>query len=203
MQAMTETSQLKLWKSDFGRSYTDRNDYEKPERVTSWERVLEGIAPKRVLEVGCNVGWNLVYLTRVGVPELYGVEPQRYAVERARQRCPDFGVLQGTAFDLPFRDGFFDMVFTSGVMIHIGPQELPLALDEIYRCSRRWIVAIEYDHATEQEVEYRGHAGALWKRDHGKVWQARYPSLREIRTIKLGTADGYDDCTAHVFEKRA
>ncbi len=203
MQTMTDTSQLKLWKSDFGRSYTDRNDFEKPERVTSWQRVLEGVTPKRVLEVGCNVGWNLVYLTRVGVPELYGIEPQPYAVERARQRCPDFGVLQGTAFDLPFRDGYFDMVFTSGVMIHIGPQDLPLALDEIYRCSRRWIVAIEYDHATEQEIEYRGHAGALWKRDHGKVWQARYPSLREIRTIELGTADGYDDCTAHVFEKRA
>ena len=28
-----ETSQLALWRSEFGRSYTDRNDREKPERV--------------------------------------------------------------------------------------------------------------------------------------------------------------------------
>lgn len=198
-----ETSQLALWRSEFGRDYTDRNDRELPERVASWRRLLDGIAPARVLEVGCNVGWNLEYLRRLGAGELYGVEPQAYAVERARRRGPAFGVVQGTAFDLPFRDGWFDLAFTSGVLIHIAGEQIGAALDEIYRVSRRWIVAIEYDHPTEQEVRYRGHAAALWKRDHGALWQARYPSLRRVRRLVLGAADGYDDCTAHLFEKVA
>lgn len=196
-----QTSQLSLWRSEFGRDYTDRNDREKPERVTSWQRVLEGIAPARVLEVGCNVGWNLEYLRRLGVAELYGVEPQLYAVERARWRGPQFGVIHGTAFDLPFRDGWFDLAFTSGVLIHISPETVAAALDEIYRVSRKWIVAIEYDDTKETEINYRGHAGALWKRDHGALWMGRFPDLREIRRIELGAADGYDDCTAHLFEK--
>lgn len=196
-----QTSQLNLWRSEFGRDYTDRNDREKPERVTSWGRVLEGIAPTRVLEVGCNVGWNLEYLRRLGVAELYGIEPQLYAVERARWRGPQFGVVQGTAFDLPFKDGWFDLSFTSGVLIHISPETVGAALDEIHRVSRKWIVAIEYDDTKETEIHYRGHAGALWKRDHGALWMHRFPDLREIRRIELGAIDGYDDCTAHLFEK--
>lgn len=196
-----QTSQLNLWRSEFGRDYTDRNDREKPERVISWKRVLEGIAPTRVLEVGCNVGWNLEYLRRLGVAELYGIEPQLYAVERARWRGPQFGVVQGTAFDLPFKDGWFDLSFTSGVLIHISPDTVDSALDEIYRVSKKWIIAIEYDDTKETEINYRGHDGALWKRDHGGLWMTRFPDLREIRRIELGAADGYDDCTAHLFEK--
>jgi len=197
----TDTPQLALWRSEFGRAYTDRNDHDKPERVDAWRELLAGIAPTRVLEVGCNVGWNLVYLERLGIPQLYGVEPQHEAVRRARNRRPHIKVLHGTAFELPFDDGFCDLVFTSGVLIHIAPDSLGGALDEIHRVARRWIVAIEYDHPDEQEVPYRGHSGALWKRDHGAAWIARYPALRLVRRLPLGVAQGYDDCTAHLFEK--
>ena len=198
-----DTPQLALWRSEFGRAYTDRNDRERPERVASWRRLLGGIAPARALEVGCNVGWNPIYLERLGVGELYGIEPQPAAVEAARQRRPQFNVLHGTAFDLPFRDAMFDLVFTSGVLIHIAPGSLARALDEMYRVSRRWIAAIEYDHPHEQEIEYRGHAGALWKRDHGAAWLHRHPDLRPVCRLELGTECGYDDCTAHLFEKAA
>lgn len=198
-----ETSQLALWRSEFGRSYTDRNDLEKPARVDSWRRILEGTSPgiNRALEVGCNVGWNLEYLRRLGIYELYGIEPQPYAVERARARGASFGVLQGTAFDLPFATGWFDLAFTSGVLIHIAPESIDKAMSEIYRVSKKYIVAIEYDAATEQEINYRGHAGALWKRDHGRLWQEKYPDLELIRRIELHEEHGYDDCTAHLFEK--
>ena len=195
------TPQLDLWRSEFGRAYTDRNDQERPERVGAWRRLLDGLEPIRVCEVGCNVGWNLEYLRRLGVTELYGIEPQPHAVERARWRGPEFNVMHGTAFDLPFRDGWFDLAFTSGVLIHISPETLGAALDEIYRVSRTWIVALEYDAPVEHQVAYRGHEAALWKRDHGAQWRARFPMLRELRRIELGAADGYDNCTAHLFEK--
>jgi len=198
---MNDTPQLALWRSDFGRDYTNRNDRDKPERVETWRALLGDVAPDRVLEVGCNVGWNLVYLERLGVRELYGIEPQPSAVERARHRRPGFNVLHGTAFELPFRDQFFDLVFTSGVLIHIAPESLGGALDEIARVSKRWIAAIEYDHPNEQEVPYRGHTGALWKRDHGAAWLTRHPDLREVRRLELGPEQGYDNCTAHLFEK--
>jgi pseudaminic acid biosynthesis-associated methylase len=196
-----DSPQLALWRSEFGRDYTDRNDHDRPERVAAWRRLLDGIAPVRALEVGCNVGWNLIYLERLGVAELYGIEPQPGAVERARHRRPGFNVLHGTAFELPFRDAWFDLVFTSGVLIHIAPAALGAALDEIWRVSRRWIAAIEYDHPSEQAVNYRGRSEALWKRDHGAAWQARYPGLQPVRRLEFGPEHGYDHCTAHLFEK--
>lgn len=196
-----ETSQLALWRSEFGRAYTDRNDREKPERVDAWRRVLEGIQPTRVLEVGCNVGWNLAYLTQLGVPALFGIEPQPDAVARAQARSAAFDVRCGTAFELPFPDRYFDLAFTSGVMIHIAPEQLGLAMDEMYRVSRRWIVAIEYDSPTEVALDYRGHKQALWKRDHGAIWAARHRDLRLVRRLELGVESGYDDCVASVFEK--
>ena len=203
MTTTASTDQLRLWRSDFGRDYTDRNDREKPERIASWRRILDGRTPQRTLEVGCNVGWNLTYLTDLGLTGLAGIEPQPYALQRARQRAPQLDVMQGDAFDLPFKDGWFDLAFTSGVLIHIAPEQLPRALDELYRVSRRWIVAIEYDHATEVEIGYRGKQGALWKRDHGRAWQDRFPDLVKVHSIELSELDGYDDCTAHLFEKPA
>ena len=196
------TPQLALWTSEFGQHYTDRNDLERPARIDTWRKILPA-GVTRALEVGCNVGWNLTYLARLGVPELVGIEPQTYAVERARRRSTEYAVLPGAAYELPFRDNWFDLAFTSGVLIHIGPADLGRALDELYRVSRRWIIAIEYDHANEVEIEYRGHAGALWKRDHGAAWQARYPALAKRATGRLGDADGYDDCTFHLFETPA
>jgi len=198
----SETPQLALWRSEFGRAYTERNDRDRPERVETWRHLLSGTAPRRVLEVGCNVGWNLVYLDRLGIPELYGIEPQADAVARARTRRADLNVLVGTAFDLPFRDRFCDLVFTSGVLIHIAPESLGAALDEMYRVSRRWIAAIEYDDPVEQEISYRGHADVLWKRDHREAWRARHPDLRLVRQLELRAEHGYDhNCTAHLFEK--
>ncbi len=195
------TPQLALWTSEFGRRYTERNDQAMPARQLTWGRILAGRPVQRALEIGCNVGWNLSYLQALGVPELYGIEPQPDAVVRARGRAPGFGVVQGTAFELPFRDAWFDLVFTSGVLIHIAPADLPRALDEMYRVARRYLVAIEYDHPTEVAIEYRGEQGALWKRDHGALWRGRYPQLRELMTLEVGASDGYDDCTVHLFEK--
>jgi pseudaminic acid biosynthesis-associated methylase len=198
---MMQTAQLALWRSQFGAQYTDRNDVAKPERVVSWKRLLGDIVPDRAIEVGCNVGWNLTYLRELGVKELYAVEPQPYAVERARARNPELNVLCGTAFDLPFKDGFADLAFTSGVLIHIAPADIARAMAEIYRVSRRYIVAIEYDWPTEEEIKYRGNGDSLWKRPHGQMWQDAYPALRKLRQLELAPVDGYDNCTAHLFEK--
>ena len=196
-----DTPQLALWQSTFGQHYTDRNDVENPARIVTWRRILAGLPVQRALEVGCNVGWNLRYLTAAGVPAVWGVEPQTYAIERARRADPSLTIVPGTAFSLPFRDGWFDLSFTSGVLIHISPDDLPRALDELYRVTSRYLIAIEYDHPAEVEVSYRGHDGALWKRDHGAAIARRFPTLRKLSSGFLAAAAGYDDCTFHVFER--
>ncbi|MBL8622536.1 MAG: methyltransferase domain-containing protein [Myxococcales bacterium] len=201
--AATVTPQLALWCSEFGANYTERNDVERPARIDSLRTILAGLAVEHALEVGCNVGWNLRYLRTLGVPRVWGIEPQRFAVARARARDPELDVFEGTAFDLPFKDRRFDLVFTSGVLIHIGPAQLGAALAEMARVSKRYLLTIEYDHDREIEIAYRGHDAALWKRDHAAAVRAHCPGFVRIRTGFLRPADGYDDCTYHVFERSA
>lgn len=195
------TEQLDIWTSDFGAAYTDRNDRELPGRRDCWAAMLDGIDTESILEVGCNVGWNLRYLTDLGRAGLAGVEPQSYAVNRARTRLPEADVRQGSAFELPFGDASFDLVFTSGVLIHIHSGDIGRALDEMYRVSRRYLLYIEYDAAEETSIHYHGEDSALWKRDHRALWQTAYPNLRVVASGHWGPEQGYDDCGWCLFEK--
>ncbi|HTE54128.1 MAG TPA: pseudaminic acid biosynthesis-associated methylase [Kofleriaceae bacterium] len=201
MTSSAATEQLALWTSGFGRDYTERNDRELPGRQGAWQEMLTGLPIDSVLEVGCNVGWNLTYLSRLGPYRLVGIEPQADVVRRGRRRGDQFAILEGDAFDLPFKDGAFDLVFTSGVLIHIHPRDLPRALAEIERVSRRFVLYIEYDHASEVEVPYHGRGGALWKRDHRATWLRAAPHLRPVRGGLWGAARDYDDCSWCLFEK--
>ena len=51
-------------------------------------------------------------------------------MRRARNRSEFARLALATAFEIPFPDGFFDVIFTSGVLIHIAPPDLPKALYE-------------------------------------------------------------------------
>ena len=195
------TEQLDIWTSSFGADYTDRNDQEIPARRKSWERMLSGIKTESILEVGCNVGWNLTYLSALGRRGLAGVEPQPYALARAKQRLAQCQLSEGSAFALPSPDRSFDLVFTSGVLIHIHAADLRRALAEMYRVSRRYILYIEYDAQSEQAIGYHGESNALWKRDHCAAWLSAYPELRIIKKGHWAASAGYDDCTWCLFEK--
>ncbi|HYR11422.1 MAG TPA: pseudaminic acid biosynthesis-associated methylase, partial [Longimicrobium sp.] len=150
-------------------------------------RLSEG----RALEVGCNIG-NQLHILRKAVPglEIYAVEPQAHALRLARERNPEAHPVQGTAFDIPFRDGFFDLVMTNRVLIHIHPADLETALREIHRCSRRYIWCCEYFAGETREVRYHGQAGLLWKTDFMQRYLDLFPDLRpvEVRYYELTDA---------------
>lgn len=197
------SDQLKVWESDFGTAYTDRNKADWHARVPVFQKILGGLPISRVLEVGCNRGHNLVALAELLGPEaeVVAVEPNQYARETARASSPKVGVLRGNACDLPFRDGYFDLSFTSGVLIHIPLADLPTALREIHRVSSRYILAIEYFAEQETAIPYHGHAELLWKRDFPAHYRALWPDLKIIRTGYLDTEADFDQAHWWLFEK--
>ena len=80
----------------------------------------------------------------MGYMDLWVIEIQKYAVKIARERTNLLNLLNASVFDIPFKDEYFDMVFTSGVLIHINPNDINKAMDEIYRCSKSYIWGFEY-----------------------------------------------------------
>ena len=103
----------------FGKAYTKRNDLpvgEMEKKQAKWmlgktykDLFIDLIGTKRlqnVLEIGCNVGKKLEIMSQVTNAKLYGIEPQQVAVETVHGRLPKYNVIQGTVYDLPFKDNF-------------------------------------------------------------------------------------------------
>jgi pseudaminic acid biosynthesis-associated methylase len=188
-----ETRQTDFWKGDFGRDYTDRNSF----RPDEWNALYTslygktkiqmnsefiGHLPKdsRILEVGCNTGMQLSGLQVMGFTNLWGIELQEYAVEKARSFTRGINIIQGSGFDIPFKDGYFDMVFTCGVLIHIAPMDLPVFLKEMYRCTSNYIWGFEYYSDGFEEIKYRGNDGFLWKGDYVKFFLDTFQNIRLV-----------------------
>ncbi len=156
--------------------------------------MLEGLGLRRILEVGCNRGHNLVALSRLLGPsaEIVGVEPNPHARSLARAESPTTTILAGDAYELPFRDRSFDLVFTWGVLIHVPLHSLAGALEEIHRVSAGYILAVEYFAEHETRIPYRGHDDLLWKRDFLRHFQEQSPDLSLVRRGYWGPEQGAD-----------
>lgn len=184
---MEETKQIEFWKSDFGKEYTDRNTfmYEEWDEVykKTWGKSKEELNQPffenlskdiNILEVGCNTGMQLRCLQKMGFHNLYGIELQPYAVERSKEFSQNINIIQGSGFDIPFKDNFFDLVFTNGVLIHISPDDLNAIMSEMYRCSKSLIWGFEYYHESLMAIDYRGNDDKLWKGDYAKIFSENF-----------------------------
>jgi pseudaminic acid biosynthesis-associated methylase len=214
-QTIRQTPQTNQWTGDFGRAYTDRNTLDRREldslyqtnygitRSRMNESFLEEIPrDARILEVGCNCGNQLRVLQEMGFSRLWGAEVQSYALESARARTQGVQLAQASALDLPYEDGYFDLVFTSGVLIHISPVDLPTALDEIHRCTKTWIWGLEYYAAEVTQVNYRGHDDLLWKMDYVKRYLDRFGDLELIREQRLPYLNSSNVDTMYLLKRK-
>lgn len=206
----TQTQQEKLWRGDFGDAYVGRNavsDDKLAALTAHWAKILratEGAPARQILEVGANIGLNLRALRRLTTAELHAVEPNagaRAVLERDAVLAPD-RIYDRVAGDIGLPDRSIDLVFTSGVLIHIHPDHLLAACREMHRIARRYVVCVEYFADQPQEVPYRGQTEALFKRDFGGFWMDNFPDLR---VLDYGFAwkrvTGLDNLTWWVFEK--
>ncbi len=188
------TEQASKWSGAFGREYTDRNpqSFEDMEKLYTGNygltrtelnlRFLDNLdRSMRILEVGSNVGNQLLCLQRMGFKALYGIELQSYAVEISKTKTRNINIIQGEASDIPFKDGFFDMVFTSGVLIHIAPKNLPYILREIHRCAKKYIFGFEYYSEETKEIPYRGKSDLLWKADFAGKYLELFDDLTLVK----------------------
>lgn len=183
------TEQLKFWKSKFGDNYVGRNNNlitpgSMRRLMRDWGRILNHAVtptPSSVLEIGCNIGRNLIALSRF-IENIHGVEPNDKAFSLAKHNyeLAHAVIHHADGFNLPYKNNSIDLVFTSGVLIHVDPSDLDKMINEIYRVSSNYIVCIEYFSHKLEHVKYHGHDGYLFKRDFGKYYLDKYPSLQVL-----------------------
>jgi pseudaminic acid biosynthesis-associated methylase len=186
-----------FWAGEFGKDYTARNRVAWRDRIPFWQSAIEYCNPNTVLEVGCNAGWNLLAILEVDASiDCHGVDINAGAVNEAREQGITAEV--GSALEIASKFGHesMDVVFTAGVLIHVPPDDLKRVMQQIIDTSVKYIIAVEYHAKDEEEVEYRGHSGKLWKRDYGKLYQDMGCTL-----ISYGAAGGFSECQYWLMTK--
>jgi pseudaminic acid biosynthesis-associated methylase len=209
---MEITQQMEWWISENGKRYTLRNigvEILSPEDID--KKYLDKFGTSRtqmnlaslsnidrkcsVLEVGTNVGDQLILLKNMGFSNLSGIEIQQHAVDVAKSRADDINFHSGSIFNIPFPDNSFDIVFTSGVLIHIAPPDLIAAISEIHRVSRRYIWGFEYFSEDYINVPYHGSKNLLWKTDFCKIYLETFVDLKQtVKTFYNYVEDQNVDC---------
>ena len=204
---MYKTNQMENWAGEFGIEYTKRNifsprdldlSYKKKYGLTRTELnklfLDQFDRSMKILEVGSNIGIQLALLQKMGFENLYGIEINKTAVELSKKFTKNVNIIWGSAFDIPFKDKYFDLVFTSGLLIHIHPNDIKRVLSEIYRCSNKYIWGFEYFSESYMEIKYRGHDNLLWKANFPKIYIETFNNLRLVRIefIKYLTDDNVD-----------
>jgi len=204
------TSQLEAWTGQLGDEYLDRNEYadwKMGPGTEAFRRMLGGLDIESVLEVGSNVGLNLLFINALlkGSVTLYAVEPNRKAFDRLvlQTRMKLEKAWNCDAFHVPLADSSIGLVFTAGVLIHIAPDDLARATDEIVRVARKYVLCIEYFSHTPVEIPYHGKMGLLFKRDFGAFYQDRFPNLKCTRYGFLWQQEFsiFDNLNWWLFEK--
>jgi spore coat polysaccharide biosynthesis protein SpsF len=191
-----------LWTGSFGDAYTKRNTRATVQaRKEMWACMLPS-GVNSILEVGANVGHNLEALSSITGAELYACEPNDSArAELSALLDPD-RIRSDCADKLGWADGHADLVFTSGVLIHIAPDKLEASMREINRVSSRYVICGEYFAPSEEMIPYRGHNNAMWRRDYGSMFMDCCPDLHPLGTLfAWKRTTGLDNLTFWIFEK--
>lgn len=215
-----KTKETKLWEGKFGNEYRERNKLTEEDinaRLSMWQYVFTNTGQQSshtevvesIMEVGSGQGINLIAIKRMmqhldKKPELFALEPNKETREVASENYKKENTtvynIMGNANLIETPDYSKDVVFTSGVLIHIHPDNLLGAMKEIYRISKKFIICAEYFSPEPREVIYHGKQ-ALWTNDFGSIWLDNFPLRCLGVTFFWKRLSQLDNLTVWVFEK--
>jgi len=150
--------------------------------------------PTRVLEIGCNCGPNLFLLAkRYPNAEIVGIDINSLAIEQGRILLAKEGILNvkllvGKADDIDMLfDESFDVIFTDGVLIYIGPDKINDLAKKMVDYTEHALILMEWhcfypsqDKSNGQGLYHLGY----WIRDYKALFRA-YTSLKNIKITKI------------------
>lgn len=162
-----ETEQEKFWKgNNFGSRYIKDNKSTNlfNSKLNLYNNILQKTDKvSSVLEFGCNIGLNLDCFKAIDSNiNVTGVEIFEDACSVLKEKNYNFH--NKSIFDFESEDKF-DLVLSSGLMIHLNPDKIKEAYAKLYNHSSKYIIIAEYYNPTPVMVEYRGEMNKLFKRD--------------------------------------
>jgi spore coat polysaccharide biosynthesis protein SpsF len=176
-----KTKSEEHWVSEEGDAWQERcdlNDSVLASRIALYTSVLRRTHNiKSVFEFGPGAGHSLLAVKTLLPDASYSaMEINAKAAEILKSNMPSCEVFPGSILENK-PPGTYDFVFTGGLLVCIEGKYLPIAYDNIYSHSNRYIGIIEYYNPTPVEIIYRGKSGILFKRDFVGEMLDKYPDL--------------------------
>lgn len=195
--------QVDLWSGQFGDEYHQRKQPPMYSRHMLFNHTISPLVHPvhSILEVGAGCGDNLVAIHNLnyGIRDLNGLEANTGAAMKMHHTGVCKKVYSGAWEDVdPGRT--FGMVFTSGVLIHVHPDNRAMFMQKIIDHSTKYVVAIEYFSPELREIRYHGQDQALWVDDFGKLYMQMGLKLLDCK-FYYKPLTGLDNVTCWVFEK--
>lgn len=175
-------------------------------KISLFAKVLSCIPGKGInscLELGSNIGLNLRALNCL-IPNLSAaaVEINKQAAAECA-KIPNVKVFNGSILEYDSEE-LYDLTFTSGVMIHINPDEITKVYDALYEHSNKYVLIAEYYNPTPVQVNYRGNSERLFKRDFAGEFLNRFPDTELVNygfVYHRNKMFFYDDITWFLIKK--
>lgn len=199
--------QQKFWKKTYSENYMKKNEkFDEQLGVQGWKKMLKNATDiNNVLECGCNIGRNINFLNKV-LPNSKKsiIEISEDAFKTVNERYEIDKSFNGSIVDSNFKSESFDLVFSSGVLIHIHPSDLLENMTKMFNYSKKYILIAEYFNRTPVMIKYQGENDKLFKRDFGKMFIQNF----KVKLVDYGflwghiyDEGGFDDFTWWLFEK--
>jgi pseudaminic acid biosynthesis-associated methylase len=199
--------QQNFWANDYAIEYINKNNsFNKELGIEAWRKMLkkaEGVSS--VLECGCNIGRNINFLNSV-LPNAKKsiIEISVPAFEFVKNTYNLDFTFNGPIVKSNFKLNSFDLTFTSGVLIHIHPDDLIDNMSKLFQYSKKYILIAEYFNRTPVMIEYQKEQNKLFKCDFGKLFINNF----DVNLVDYGflwghiyDSAGFDDLTWWLFEK--
>lgn len=120
-----------------------------------------------ILEIGCSNGLatkSFQHNKRLA----YGMDISEIAIRYAGEKFFVPNCIVGNILDIPFKDKFFDAVFTCDVLEHLTLRDVDRALKEIRRVSKQYLFAV-IDEKEERNRHWINKGKALHPGTFGKI----------------------------------
>jgi 2-polyprenyl-3-methyl-5-hydroxy-6-metoxy-1,4-benzoquinol methylase len=143
-----------------------------------------------VLDIGCGEGFLVGEFLKLGI-NAQGVDVSKIVIQRASKRFHD-RFRHASVLNLPFENESYDTVVSTDCLEHLTPEDVTLALKELHRVSRRFLVL---QVATVQDRDEHWHLTveerAWWEAKCFEAGFRKHPAYYKVNPYESLNEDGW------------
>lgn len=178
--------------SDYNQRYPDSQTWDRGQALL---KLASQLKARTILEVGSGTGFWLNMLHQV-TPRLYGLDFSAGMISQARKQFAPIKLTRGTAIQLPYQSGTFDLLYCVDAIHHFGDHRAFIA--EAFRVLKKGGALAVLGHDPH---EAGGDSWYIYNYFEG-VYDTdlrRYPSGKSV--MDWMKADGFQNISAQEVEK--